>query len=162
MAKENQTGFQPKWTADRTLLVVEFGTLFFLILILVAAVHVSFYGVTTTYPRDLLVWRDDQLEIVVYEDPESLVSQRPTLLVKKEGKVVASRIVEDDLALKWVALIRYGDWYLVSDSSLKGGRIWGGYNSRTGEIWGEHQWDRLPIQIYDGKGTILTTEKVRD
>ncbi len=64
-------------------------------------------------------------------------------------------LLDDDARLGEVKLVRWDDWLLVVNDHL----VLGGFNFATEHMYGENQWDRLPMTRWHGEGQVVGTRR---
>ena len=80
---------------------------------------------------------------------------RTTLHVFSRGRHQETQLDDDALPGTFV-ILKYEQWVLI----LSDGNAWGGYDTRTDEVWGEYEWDRLPFTVWHGSGEVLARKVV--
>ena len=90
-------------------------------------------------------------EFRVTSRPHTALGGITTTLYVDTGSSVLERCLDSEAAPGAVLLVRYQQWVLV----IVDGYVWGGYDTQTGAILGQGQWDKLPFNVWHGSGTVL-------
>lgn len=106
----------------------------------------------------VLLWEDTNADITfrVTETPGAIAHTFTRLHVTRDGQTESEQL-DDDAYFGTASLVRWEDWLLVLNDDF----VMGGYQYSTGTLYGEYDWEKLPLTIRSQAGEIVVRKRIR-